>query len=431
MDNTALTKDLQAEVDELRRQLGEANDTIEAIRTGQVDAFVVENGNGHELYTLLTADRAYRMFIEKMNEGVVNLTPDGVILYANSRFAEMVQYELSYVIGTSFYDYTDTAAYTQLQTLMNACQYGDCKGEMQLISGKQRVPVQLSLTTLEQDEEHTVNIILTDLSSQKVAREQLENANRQLAHTNETLETRNYDLQQFASVASHDLQEPLRKVMLYSNIIKDSFAAGLGDKGIAYIDKILKATERMKRLIIEILNYSKLSAGEGDYAIIDINSIIYDILEDFELLIAEKNATVVVNNLPSLEANPGQIRQVLQNLLSNALKFARNDVPLTITITAERLQDKSFESNRLENGPYCLLNVEDNGIGFDQKYALQIFSLFERLNTKDQYEGTGIGLAITKKIIDSHQGLIRAVSNPDKGTVFQMVLPLIHAHLPV
>lgn len=428
MDKTAETKALQAEVDELRRQLGEANDTIEAIRTGQVDAFVVENGNGHELYTLLTADRAYRMFIEKMNEGVVNLTTDGVILYANSRFAEMVQQELSHVIGMSFYDYADAAFRPQLQALMQASNDGDNKGELQLLAG---IPVQLSLTTLEQAEGRTVNIILTDLTSQKAAQQQLENANKQLAQTNETLETRNYDLQQFASVASHDLQEPLRKVMLYSNIMKEGFAAGLGEKGVEYVDKILRASERMKRLIIEILNYSKLSAGEGDYVVTDMNTIVNDILEDFELLIAEKNATVIAGNLPAIEANPGQIRQVLQNLVSNALKFSRNEVPLTITITAERLQEKSFESPRQEDGPYCLLNIADNGIGFDQKYALQIFSLFERLNSKDQYEGTGIGLAITKKIIDSHNGLIRAVSNPDEGALFQVLLPVTHAHLPV
>ncbi|BAV07042.1 PAS domain S-box-containing protein [Filimonas lacunae] len=426
MDNPAKTKDLLAEVEELRRQLGEANDTIEAIRTGQVDAFVVENGNGHELYTLLTADRAYRMFIEKMNEGVVNLTTDGIILYANSRFAEMVQQQLSHVIGMSFYDYAEAAFRPQLLALMQARQEGDSKGELQLLAGKQGIPVQLSLTTLEQAEGHTVNIILTDLSSQKAAQKQLENANIQLAQTNETLETRNHDLQQFASVASHDLQEPLRKVMLYSNIIKESFAAGLGGKGIAYVDKIIKASERMKRLIIEILNYSKLSAGEGDYIVTDINTVITDILEDFELLIAEKNATVIAGHLPTLEVNPGQIRQVLQNLLSNALKFGRNNVPLTITITAERLQEKSFESRRQTDGPYCLLNIADNGIGFDQKYALQIFSLFERLNSKDQYEGTGIGLAISKKIIDSHKGLIRAVSNPDQGALFQVVLPVRH-----
>ena len=181
----------------------------------------------------------------------------------------------------------------------------------------------------------------------------------------------------------------------------------------------------MKTLIIDILNYSKLSAQEEVKECVFLDDVVADLVEDFELLIAEKKATITNRGLPCLEVNKGQIRQVFQNIISNALKFSRPGVPPEITIASRRIAEKSFESEEHDEGPYALISIADNGIGFDEKYVTNIFSLFERLNSKDQYEGTGIGLAIAKKIIEKHHGLITAVSREGEGSTFWIILPFL------
>ena len=414
---------LLAELEETKRQLYEAQEAIEAIRTGQVDALIMQGNDGHQLYTLQTADHAYRLFIEKMNEGAVTLNPEGLILYANSRFAQMLGYELSHVIGAFLQQFVDAAHQPLLRQLLSACQQNDCKGELWLNADNKKIPVSLSLTLLEQAGGNNINGILTDLTSMKANQEQLEEANRRLEQTNKTLEARNSDLQQFASVASHDLQEPLRKIQMFSNIIKENAPVDPG-KNTAYIEKIIKSADRMRTLIVDVLNYSRLSASHTSLSETDVNEVVSGLLEDFELLIREKNARIEVGPLPVIQANRGQIYQALQNLLSNALKFSARDQQPVISITAERIQEKEFNSPPHQSGPWCRITFKDNGVGFDQKYAAQIFSLFERLYSKDQYEGTGIGLAITKKIIDDHQGLITATSIPNAGATFHIILPL-------
>jgi signal transduction histidine kinase len=149
-----------------------------------------------------------------------------------------------------------------------------------------------------------------------------------------------------------------------------------------------------------------------------------ELLDDFELIIAEKGAQITCTNLPCLDVNRGQMRQVFHNLLSNALKFSKADIPPEIHIEAKNIATKSFEATEAKKGPYCLISIRDNGIGFDEKYVSNIFSLFERLNSKDLFEGTGIGLAIAKKVIDKHHGLITAHSRVGEGATFDIILPV-------
>lgn len=421
---TATTKELLAQLEETRRQLYEANETIEAIRTGQVDALVMQNSGGHELYTLKTADRAYRVFIEKMTEGAVTLNREGIILYANSQFSAMVGLPLSDILGLPFQTFISADEQPFYATLFAACWKGDCKGEVELNAGGRTTPVQLSLTTLELEEGVSLSIILTDLTLQKAAQKQLEENNRQLEQMNQTLEASNHDLQQFASVASHDLQEPLRKIQMFANLLKERCTVQLNGADGIYLEKIINSAGRMKTLIVDVLNYSRLSANDGGVAPTGLNALLEELLEDFELIIQEKNAGITVGRLPEIEANHGQIRQMFQNLLSNALKFSRKEEAPRIAITAKRLAHKSFDSAEQRDGLYCLLSIKDNGIGFNEKYAANIFSLFERLHSKDQYEGTGIGLAITKKIIEKHSGLITVRSSEGNGSEFLIVLPM-------
>ncbi|RYY15715.1 MAG: PAS domain-containing sensor histidine kinase, partial [Chitinophagaceae bacterium] len=157
---------------------------------------------------------------------------------------------------------------------------------------------------------------------------------------------------------------------------------------------------------------------------LDLNLLVRELLEDLELVTAEKNAHITTDKLPLIEANPGQIRQVFQNIVSNAVKFSREGTVPRVHIACKKIAEKSFGAPPDDNGNYCLISIEDNGIGFDEKFVNNIFVLFERLHSKDAYEGTGIGLAISKKIIEKHNGLIRAESSPGQGSKFSFVLPL-------
>ncbi|MDB5193508.1 MAG: domain S-box protein [Segetibacter sp.] len=419
-------EELEAELEELRLQLEEANETIEAIRTGQIDALVVQGEKGHQLYTLKGADQTYRVFIEKMTEGAVTLNRKGLILYCNSQFATMVNLPLSKVIGLPFDTFITAENQVQYKDLFEKCWKHDCKGEVLLVAGKGQTPVQLSLTTLELEEGVSLSIILTDLTSQKATQKQLRQNNQQLEEINQALESSNNDLQQFASVASHDLQEPLRKIQIFSNLMKEK-QDELSPESSKYLEKIIDSSGRMKVLILDILNYSRLSASKREVECTDLNELINELRDDFELIIQEKNAEIHIGELPCLDVNRGQMRQVFQNIISNALKFSVPGKSPIIRITSKIISDKCFNSKQDKNGLFCLISVQDNGIGFDEKYLNNIFALFERLNGKDKFEGTGIGMAIAKKIVDKHKGLITAASKVGQGAKFKIILPIMQS----
>jgi PAS domain S-box-containing protein len=301
--NVQIKKDLMRELEETRRQLYEAKETIEAIRTGQVDALVVQKGNTHQLYTLKTADHTYRVFIEKMTEGAITLSQEGIILYANSSFGDMIGMPLSAIIGLPFEQFIAEDNLNFYRILFKTSWAGDCKGEVELFYNDRSTPVQLSLTVLELDEGISLSIIITDLTLQKTTQRKLQQNNRQLEYLNHTLENSNHDLQQFASVASHDLQEPLRKIQMFSNLLLSKAASHLSAEEISYLEKIIGSTKRMKTLIVDILNYSRLSAVDGEYLPTDLNAVLKDLLEDFELMIADKKANIIYKDLPTLEVN--------------------------------------------------------------------------------------------------------------------------------
>ena len=414
---------LEEEIEELRIQLEEANETIDAIRTGQVDALVVHGEDGHQLYTLKSADQTYRVFIEKMAEGAVTIDRNGIVLYCNSQFGEILKRSISQIIGSAFESYVAEQDKTRYREIFVKGWDYDCKVEVNLVAIGDEIPVQLSVTTLDLEGGKSLSIIITDLTSQKATQRLLIEKNNQLEVINLALEMSNHDLQQFASIASHDLQEPIRKIQIFSNYLEEN-ETSMSAQSKIHLRKIINSSARMKTLVTEILNYSKLSADDHQIIDIDLNNIINDLREHFELIIEEKHAIIKVGDLPVIEGNNGQIRQMFQNLISNALKFSRDDISPVIEITSKRIAGKSFEAVAKNDGDYCLVNIQDNGIGFDGKYVDNIFSLFERLNAKDKYEGAGIGLAVAKKIAEKHDGLITAVSAEGMGAKFQIILPL-------
>lgn len=411
---------LLAENERLRQQLEEATDTIEAIRTGQVDALVVAGKDGHELYTLKTADHTYRVFIETMSEGAVTLSEEGLILYGNSTFARLVDQPLSQVIGQSFENFVAPASQEAYRQLFRGGWWETHKSELLIRGTEGEVPCQLSVTALEMDEGVSLSVILTDLTAQKVAQSLLKQNNERLAEMNAALETSNHDLLQFASVASHDLQEPLRKILMFSTMLKDRLGDGLSAAQARQLEKIIEASKRMRTIITDILSYSRLSVHDTAAEPTDLRRLVDDVLVDFELLIEEKTATVTVGDLPVLAINRGHLRQVFHNLISNALKFSKPGVPPVIEIACTTDPAPGDEASP---ELACLVTVTDNGIGFDEQYAEKVFSLFHRLNPKDTYEGSGIGLAIAKRIVDKHGGTLTATSQPGVGSTFTIRLP--------
>jgi signal transduction histidine kinase len=251
----------------------------------------------------------------------------------------------------------------------------------------------------------------------------VEERTEQLFKINKQLESSNDDLQQYASVASHDLKEPLRKIQIYSDKVRRTFLAD-NPEADEFMQKIISSSQRMSRLINDLLNYSRLS-GEGLYKQTDINEILNELVADLEILIAEKNATIHIDRFPQMEVIPGQIRQLFQNILSNGLKFSRKDVPPEIHIQVSRVATQAIEGGEDENGNYCRVSVSDNGIGFNEIYKEKIFTMFQRLHSKEAFEGTGIGLAIVKKIVEKHNGIITVSSREGEGTTFTLVLPIL------
>ncbi len=415
---------MQSEIDELRMQLFEARETIEAIRLGQIDAIVVESETGNALYTLKSADLAYRVFIEQMTEGAVTINKDGLILYCNTQFSRMVGQQLANVIGSSFFNFISPGNLEEFKDIFRDSWNTHQKTELFLRSDSTETPVQLSMAALKLENISAISAIVNDLSAQKKTQKELESANTQLGKINHDLEISNHDLQQFASVASHDLQEPLRKIQVFSKLLLEKYNQDLTPEGRKYIGKIIESAGRMKTLVIDVLNYSKLSARDPEIKMTNLKDVLVELLEDFELIIQEKKAEIIIGELPVLEANRGQIRQVFQNVISNALKFSKKGLAPVIEISSKRIKFKNLDSDEQADGPYCLIRIKDEGIGFDTKYGKHIFELFERLHSKDAYEGTGIGLAITKKIIEKHNGIVAAKSNPGDGAEFLLLLPI-------
>lgn len=246
-----------------------------------------------------------------------------------------------------------------------------------------------------------------------------------LKHKIEELNRSNQDLEQFAYIASHDLQEPLRKIMAFGDRLSNKYGEQLGSDGQFYLSRMLDAANRMKVLMENLLSYSRISTKEEPFELVDLGITIESILSDLEMKIQDVDADITMSPMPTLNALPTQMQQLFQNLISNALKFVRPNVKAVIAIEATEVDIKeiSLLGFPFKNNKYYKVTVTDNGIGFDNEYAEKIFLIFQRLHGRSEFEGTGLGLAICKKIVDNHQGFITAKGELDKGAVFTVYLP--------
>ncbi len=273
---------------------------------------------------------------------------------------------------------------------------------------------------------------VTDLNLDKqavvLARQKIEEVvsarTKELAEANNNLQRSNAELAQFAYIASHDLQEPLRKVSTFAQMLEHSLG-NVDERSKSYLNKINASTSRMSTLIRDVLTYSQLSKEKDVLEQVNLQLLIENIESDFELLIEQKQATIHCKDLPVIEAISLQMSQLFSNLISNALKFSKTGIPPEINFTSTKLSAKDAAAYGENNGvtEYYHIICSDNGIGFQQEHAAQIFNIFQRLHGKTEYSGTGIGLAMCKKIVQNHHGEIFALSEPGKGTVFNIILP--------
>jgi signal transduction histidine kinase len=281
----------------------------------------------------------------------------------------------------------------------------------------------------QQLQAHEKKLLATNKSLQKeieerrMSEEKVRLLNEQLVQNNADLQAMNEELDRFAYVASHDLQEPLRKIMVFGDKILLNKA--LDDETNKYFQKIIASSKRMQALINDLLSFSRHSATSSDFRETDLNLLVKEAITELELEVERSNAEIIVKNLPVISAIPGLMRQLFHNLISNALKFRKKNVQPVIEIKAEKINKEinGVPIRMSEGVGYYKIVVSDNGIGFDPKYAEEIFMVFKRLHSYHEFEGTGVGLSICKKIIEKHQGFITANGKPEEGSTFVIGLP--------
>ena len=264
-----------------------------------------------------------------------------------------------------------------------------------------------------------------EIEERKASEKRVKHLNEQLVANNESLKQMNEELDQFAYMASHDLQEPLRKIQVFSDkILRNNNFDPDSEK---YFGKIINSSKRMQHLINNLLDFSRHTVSSGDFKKTPLNELVKNVLTELEVEIERSNARINYENLPVVSAVPGLMQQLFYNLFSNAIKFRKPAIDLVIDVKAEKMNpiDLSKFARYGQGKNYYKITVQDNGIGFDDKYAEDIFRVFKRLHSYQEFEGTGVGLSICKKIVEKHNGFIKAESKIDNGSTFIIGLPEI------
>lgn len=371
----------------------------------------------------LSEERYHQMIAEVQDYAIILLDENGYIQNWNAGAQHIKGYKADEIIGQRFevfYTPEDRANNLPDRLLNEARQTGKALQEgWRLRKDGSRFWGTIVITALHAKDNKVIGFskVTRDLTEKKLTDEKL------LAYTAE-LEQQNDELEQFAYVASHDLQEPLRKIQTFAELIQENY----DDREFVerYFEKLNNSARRMGLLVKSLLNYSRLSKDKAEVAPVDLNIVLEEVEQDFELLIREKNAAINSDRLPVVHGNHTQLGQLFSNLVSNSLKFSPGDTVITISCKNVSRAEISAAPQSLHDGHYVQIDFEDNGIGFEQQYDKIIFSLFQRLHGKQDYAGTGIGLALCKKIVDNHHGFITATGQVDRGAKFSVYLPVRH-----
>jgi PAS domain S-box-containing protein len=350
-------------------------------------------------------------------EGIYGIDGNGIVTFINPRACEMLGYEEHELIGrdmhaTVHHSRRDGSIYPREECGIHfpGIPGESADGDVFWTKAGQPIPIESSSSPLDlTDKSKGAVITFRDITNRK--RDEL--ALRRYA---QELKRSNSELQEFAYAASHDLQEPLRKIQAFGERLNNKCYDALDETGRHYLERMVDASTRMRRLIDDLLSYSRVNSKTTSFLPVELSTVVADVLSDLEPRIVAENAKIRVGDLPAIEADPGQMHQLFLNLIANSLKFRRPGVTPSISI------EGNVEVG--ENGAMVRIAVADNGVGFEPRHAERIFGMFERLHGRDEFDGTGVGLATCRKIAERHAGELTAWGEPDAGAVFTLLLPV-------
>lgn len=376
-------------------------------------------------------ERFNRMVTEVEDYAILFLSKDGKVENWNEGAEKIKGYKADEIIGihfSQFYTEADKKDNLPQQLLNEATQAGKAIHEgWRVRKDGSKFWGNTVITALHDNQDNIIGFskVTRDLSDKKNAEDIILAAFRELEVKNKELEKSNKELESFNYISSHDLQEPLRQIQIFASRFSDTELQNLSETGRTYFNKIYNAAKRMQNLISDLLAYSRTRTEERQYKLVKLNPLINEIEEEFAETIAEKQATIETGDLGEVYVIPFQFRQLLYNLIGNALKFAKQDLPVRINISNEIVNAQQVpDVNPDSTAQYYHIRLSDNGIGFEPQYNQRIFEVFQRLHDHQKIAGTGMGLAIAKTIVDNHQGIIKASGELDKGAIFDIYIPI-------
>lgn len=406
-DNTAIidaTKDLQQANTELKQ-------VVEQLRRSE--------------------ERYYRMTNEVEDYAIILMSTEGIIENWNRGAEKIKGYRADEIVGkhfSIFYSPEDQKKNLPKKLLETASREGKSAFEgWRVRKNGSKFWGSIVITALHDTDNNILGFskVTRDLTERKIAEDKLQMYADELLQKNKELERSNSELSSFSYVASHDLQEPLRKIQGFGNLIMNSEISKLSDTGKDYFNRMIKAASRMQNLIDSLLEFSRTTTEARNFEDVELNELLEEVKRDMRERIESSGAVIHSQKLPTLSVIPFQFRQLLSNLISNAIKYARKDVKPAINILAKCIPAEEMDDPRAAASVnYYQFIIRDNGIGFEEEYAEKIFELFQRLHGKNEYVGSGIGLAICKKIVENHSGWIKAESEPGAGSALIFYIPV-------
>jgi PAS domain S-box-containing protein len=366
------------------------------------------------------SEEKYRTILENIEEGYYEMDLAGSFTFVNDAMGNTLGYPKDEIQGVNYQQFIDPEHIEKMsQAFQTVYRTGEpARGVEYRIVRKDETGrfIETSASLVRDASGQPIGLrgIVRDITRRKQA--------EQFLIERKALERSNRELEQFAYVASHDLQEPLRKIQTFSGRLKSKYGASLSDEGRDYLERMLNASSRMQNLINDLLTLSRVATKAQPFLPVHLAQVTYEVLSDLEARIEQTGGRVEVDELPTIDADPIQMRQLLQNLIGNGLKFHRPDEPPVIKVYGRLIRERRVTRN-LGSDVLCQIMVEDNGIGFDEKYLGRIFQPFQRLHGRTEYEGTGIGLTICQRIVERHGGHITAQSALNQGATFIVTLP--------